>query len=222
MHSLHKRHVLAAALAPVYVIIVLLALMGARQPPLEIVLAPVLLTVLVAAAVVFGRRTDPHEINLTQKKAYSITWPSVVATTAFTGLAVLVLLTFASTVFAAITSYAGYTPLSVVVLETALTRLQTFAGLPLLVVLATYLIAVVGVGTGFWILYPYIPVEDEELAGPITFVVAWLYGVFFVSFLIPANPLAGEPFGLVLDAALVAVWGKFFAVAYEDVQAYVP
>lgn len=222
MHSMHKRRVLETLLIPAYVIALVLALMGVDRPPILIVLAPVALTAVVVAVVVAARRRDPHEITLAQKKAYSITWRSVVATSALTGLVLFLLLTFASVVFAAITAYAGYTPLSAVVLETALTRLHMFAGLPGILLLATYLIAVVGVGTGFWLLYPYIPVEDEELAGPITFVVAWLYGVLFIAFLLPTNPLAGDPVGLVLDAALVAVWGKFFAVAYEDVQAYVP
>lgn len=222
MHSMHHRRVLLAALIPVYAFALFLALTGARRPAVEVVLGPVLLTTLLIAVIRAAWRRDPHRINLVQKKAYSITWRSVVATTALTGLAVFLMLTLASMVFAAVTSYAGYTPLSVVVLETALTRIHTLAGLPLLILVVTYGIAVVGMGTGFWLLYPYIPVQDEELAGPLTFVVAWLYGVFFVALLLPTDPLSGGAFGLVLDAALVAVWGKFFAVAYEDVQAYVP
>lgn len=167
------------------------------------------------------RRLNPHEINLTQKKSYSITWRSVLATTVLAGGATFALFLFAFLVLDQVASFAGYTPFSVELLQEAVRRITGFTTLTALRLGTAYIGLSFLLGTGFWLLYPYIPVEDEELAAPVSFLITWSYLLLVGGLLVGTSGFPTTS-GLIIDAAVIAVWGKFFAVMYEGVQAYVP
>lgn len=203
----------------------LAALVGYRildpVPGSESGIAVVVAATLLLAGIVRGAlRVDPHQRDLEQKKSYRLTYRSVLATTAVTGVAMLAGVLFAGAVLGAVMTTAGYESLSYAILADVLVRLSVLLQLPTVDLVLLYAGSVVAAGTGFWLLYPFVPGEDEERLGPVIFVIVWLELGAVALMLSPG--LMPEPAAIALDAALVALWGHFFAVAYEDVQAYVP
>lgn len=163
---------------------------------------------------------DPHQYAMSQKKSYSITLRSVLVTAFLTGLFVLGLLLFAGMVIGMVTAFAGYETFSAAVLADALARVELVLQLPGETLLGFGALTAAAAGTGFWLLYPYVPVADEVRAAPAIFVVVWGYMV--AAALLSLDVAVPNPAALVLDAAVMAVWGHFFAVAYVDVETYVP
>ncbi len=186
-----------------------------------IILLTGLLTALIVADIGVIRRLNPHEIALTQKKSYSITLPAVLATTLVAGIGLLVLLGLAGTVLGAVAQYAGYTPYSVQILQETLSRLAALTAADTAVLAAAYTGIGTGMGLGFWLLYPYLPVDDPRTGAPVTFLTTWIY-LTAVLGLAAGLPTLPRPAALALDAAVVAVWGKAFAVLYTDVQQRLP
>lgn len=203
----------------------LAALVGYRLlhpvPGSEAGIAVVVTATLLLAGIVRGAlRVDPHQRDLEQKKSYLLTYRSVLATTAVTGIVMLAGLVFAGVVMDAVMAAAQYESLSYAILADVLDRLTALMALPSLKLAVLYIGSVIAAGTGFWLLYPFVPGEDEERLGPVIFVIVWLELGGIALMLSPG--LMPEPAAIALDAALVALWGHFFALAYEDVQAYVP
>lgn len=216
MESRRERRILSVVTAPAMFALAGLAVRRGRPIAAGVLLA---LPVAVVLAVAAGRRLDPHQIDLAQKKSYSITLKSVLATALVTGFVVTALLVATGVVMAVVTAVSGYRTLSVAVLSDALARLDLLLHLSPAAVLGIAVAASAACGLSFWLLYPYLPIEDEEVAGPAAFLLggAALWAVARV-----LGMGAWTPTALALDAALVALWGHFFAVAYEDVEAYVP
>ncbi|MFB6076961.1 MAG: hypothetical protein ABEK12_02430, partial [Candidatus Nanohaloarchaea archaeon] len=133
------------------------------------------LTAVIVGAIYLGRRIDPHQRNLEQKKVYMTTFRSVVVTSALTGVLTLLLLFAASLVIGSIGIISGYQTLSMAVLADALQRLIAVLHLPPDRLVSMAAAAVLGTGTGFWLLYPELPIDNEKIGGPVTFGVAWIY-----------------------------------------------
>ncbi|MCJ7478743.1 MAG: hypothetical protein MUP63_01020 [Candidatus Nanohaloarchaeota archaeon QJJ-7] len=165
-------------------------------------------------------REDPHQINLTEEKSYRITLKSVLTTSLITGLFLAGLLYGTAEVIEALIRFWGYEPLSFQLFVDTVGRLDTFMQLPPSQFAAAYLGSALVAGLSFWILYPYLPTESEEVAGPVTFSLAWMYLISLVAIFL--QPPQITPVALALDAALFAFWGHIFAIAYEDVEKYVP
>lgn len=216
MESRRERRIIAAALLPVLGALAWLAVQRGAPGAAGVLLA---LPVAVAVAVAAGRRLDPHQIDLAQKKSYSITLKSVLATALVTGFVVTAVLVATGAVMAVVTAAWGYRTLSVTVLAEALARLDLLLHLSPGAVLGIAFGTSVACALSFWLLYPYLPIEDEDVAGPVTFLLAGA-ALWAVARLTGLG--AWTPTALALDAALVALWGHFFAIAYEDVEAYVP
>lgn len=215
-----KRRIVAAIIG-----VGLVGLMGYRvvEPVAGAWTGMVALTVLTAVllAVIRGSEAvDPHQYALSQKKSYRITYRSSVATALLTGVVVLALLLFTGAVIGIVTAVAGYEPYSATVLADALERVAAVLQLPGPTLLGAGAAIAAALGTGFWLLFPYIPGDDEMRAAPVTFAATWLYLGAAATVVDPG--LVPEPATFVLDTALVALWGHFFAVAYVDVERYVP
>ncbi len=179
-----------------------------------------LLTAALLVSVEAAETVDPHQINLVQEKSYRITLRSVVATAFLTGIVLLALLYGAAAVIGVVAAFAGYETLSFQLFADAVGRLGILLEISAVHLLGGYAAVAVAMGAGFWILFPYLPTQDEEVAAPATFLATgiWLAAVAGMFVPLPVT----QPASLALDAAIVAVWGHFFALAYEDVEKYVP
>jgi len=217
MRSRTKRELVLGAIALAVLALVAYRLIDPLPASYGIILLTGLLTALIVADIGVIRRLNPHEIALTQKKSYSITLPAVLATTLAAGIGLLILLGLAGTVLQAVAQYAGYTPYSV----QTLSRIAALTAADTAVLAAAYTGIGTGMGLGFWLLYPYIPVDDPRTGAPVTFLTTWIY-LTAVLGLAAGLPTLPRPSALALDAAVVAVWGKAFAVLYTDVQGRLP
>ncbi|MDY6766268.1 MAG: hypothetical protein SVW77_02770 [Candidatus Nanohaloarchaea archaeon] len=220
MDSVQLRRRFIAVLLPATVAV---GLVGLVSPQPHAVLGSLTLlcgTALLAGAIWIAERRHPHLRNLVEKKSYQITLRSVLATAGLTGLLFLAALFAAATVIGVVTAVWGYEPVSFQVFAHVVDRLALLLDLSLVPLLVGYIGVAAAMGTGFWVLYPYLPVEDEELAGPVSFAATWAYLLAVVAVFRPV-PVA-EPAALAFDAAVAAAWGHVFAAAYEDVERYVP
>lgn len=219
MDSVRARKLLVVVILAATAII---AVYGAFSPvpgsgPAALVL--VLLAVLLVLGVEAAEKHDPHQINLVQEKSYRITVRSVLATALVTGIVLLGTLYAAGAVIGLVTAVGGYEPFAFQLFGDAVSRLQLLLAASPSRILAVYASVAVVMGLGFWVLYPYLPTQDEELAGPLAFVASWSYLLAAAAVFTPL-PLP-EPAALALDAALIAFWGHIFALAYEGVEQYV-
>lgn len=218
MLSRTKRRIVEALVLGTFIVLAIHRL----QDPFPYTVPALLLaggiTSLFVANLMLIRRIDPHQINLGQKKRYSITWRSSILTTLVTGVATAAMLFAANTVYEQLTSYVGHEFLSAIILQEAVQRMVGVTAATASTLIGGYVLLSILLGTGFWLLYPYIPGEDEELAAPVAFVLAWTYILFGTTLIMDVGIL--NPVTLVIDAALIAVWGKFFALAYERVESY--
>jgi hypothetical protein len=178
------------------------------------------LAAVLASGVWAAERYRPHLQNLVQEKSYRITLRSVTATAVLTGVVLLAGLYAASIVIAVVAAFWGYEPVSFQIFADIVGRLALLLDLSLNALLGADLGVAVAMGVGFWVLYPYLPLQDETVAGPAAFLATWLYllGAAAVLGDVPQS----EPAAFAFDAAVAAVWGHLFAVAYQDIERYVP
>ncbi|MDY6769923.1 MAG: hypothetical protein SVU88_03040 [Candidatus Nanohaloarchaea archaeon] len=220
MDSVRLRQLVVAGLLPATAGTAIYGLASGRPNAAAASAALLGIPVLVGSVVAAARRYDPHQIALVQEKSYRITLRSVLATTCLTGIVLLGALYAAAAVIGAVTAFWGYETLSFRIFADAVARLRLLLDVPAGQLVAGYAVTAVGAAVSFWVLYPYLPTQDEGLAGPVAFVAAWLYLLSAASLFVPLP--VGEPASLALDAAIIGMWGHVFALAYEDVERYVP
>ncbi|MFB6294879.1 MAG: hypothetical protein ABEI97_03915 [Candidatus Nanohaloarchaea archaeon] len=211
------------AIPPLLTVTGVLALYGVVSPHRYAKLGALLLvggTAAVAAGVILAERYRLHLQNLVEEKSYRITLRSVLAATFLTGFVLLIGLYAAAAVIAVVTAAWGYEPVSFQIFADVMGRLALLLDLPVMQLIGGYTAVAAAMGVGFWMLFPYLPVEDEAVGGPAAFVAVWAYLLGAAAILAPVPATA--PASLVVDAAVAAVWGHVFAAAYKDVERYVP
>ncbi len=210
-------------LPPLIAATLLLAVYGLFSPQPQSVAGSLILvglSVLLAAGVWAAEQYDPHLQNLVQEKSYRITLRSVLATALLTGFVFLIGLYAAAAVIGVVAVTWGYEPVSFQVFADVVSRLALLLDAQLLPLVGGYIAVAAAMGAGFWVLFPYLPVADERRAAPASFLAVWIYLVAAAAVFRPVP--VSEPTVLAFDAAVVAVWGHVFAVAYRDVERYVP
>ncbi|MFB6167114.1 MAG: hypothetical protein ABEJ62_02535 [Candidatus Nanohaloarchaea archaeon] len=217
MDSRRLRQVFAAVLAAFFG---LLAFYGVYTGSVLPAVSLLSLTLLLFASVKIAEEHDPHLLNMVQEESYRITLKSVVATSFLTGMVFLFLVFAASAIIGTIFLFASFETVSTSVLADAVGRLQLLLNPPLPVLTVYYTGLAISAGFSFWLLYPYLPPRSEEFAAPVSFVIAWAYLLSAASIFVDI-PYSSPAF-LGLDAAIIAAWGHFFSLAYEDVEKYVP
>ncbi|MDY6768684.1 MAG: hypothetical protein SVW02_01100 [Candidatus Nanohaloarchaea archaeon] len=220
MDSVATRRTLIAVLLPATALLILYGVFATTAGSTAAAAVLLLLTVTLLVTVETAETVDPHQINLVQEKSYRITLRSVLATAILTGIVLLAVLYGAAAVIGVVAAFAGYETLSFQLFADAVGRLALLLEIPATQLVAGYAAVAVAMGAGFWILFPYLPTQDEEIAAPATFLATGVY-VAAVGAMFASLPVS-QPASLALDAAIVAFWGHFFALAYEDVEKYVP
>ncbi|MDY6761815.1 MAG: hypothetical protein SVY41_02100 [Candidatus Nanohaloarchaea archaeon] len=220
MDSVQLRRLVIAGVLPVTGAIALYGAVSPRPHSLLGSLTLLMATLLLGGGVWAAERYHPHLQNLVEEKSYRITLRSVLATAFLTGVLLLAALYAAAVVIGVVTAAWGYEPVSFQVFADVVGRLALLLDIPLMPLIGGYIGAAVAMGAGFWILYPYLPVEDEAIGGPASFLAVWAYLLAAAVIFHPVS--AVEPGSLAIDAAVAAVWGHVFAAAYEDVERYVP
>lgn len=216
------RYRILAAAAAVILAVILYRLWRPVPYMAQVVAAVIGTTAVLAIIVESARIRDPHQVALTEEKSFRITWPSVVTTTFIAGLVVVLLLYLTAAALLVVTNVWERSLLSAQVLFEVMQRIQFVDAISAGWFFLFYTGVVLLVGTGFWALYPYVPLQNERIAAPVTFTATWIYVAATAYLLYPAEHFVSSTLQVVVDLVIVAVWGKKFAVLYEYVESQMP